>query len=59
MATPKPFNIAIVGGGITGLTLAIALQQHNIPITIYEAAQHCTFNPAYHSAMPHSLQLAK
>ncbi|KAF2705604.1 mannitol 1-phosphate dehydrogenase 2 [Pleomassaria siparia CBS 279.74] len=36
----KPFNIAIVGGGISGLTLAIASLQHDIPITIYEAAHH-------------------
>ncbi|KAL5375369.1 hypothetical protein DPSP01_011277 [Paraphaeosphaeria sporulosa] len=36
----KPFNVAIVGGGISGLTLAIGLLQHNVPITIYEAAAH-------------------
>ena len=37
---PKPFNIAIVGGGISGLILAIALLNHKvpIPITIYESA---------------------
>jgi salicylate hydroxylase len=34
----KPFNVAIIGGGIAGLTLAIALLQHNIPLTIYESA---------------------
>ncbi|KAI1823397.1 mannitol 1-phosphate dehydrogenase 2 [Xylaria intraflava] len=34
----KPFNFAIVGGGIVGVTLAIALLQRNIPITIYESA---------------------
>jgi salicylate hydroxylase len=37
-SSPKPFDIAIVGGGISGLTLAIALLQYNIPITIYESA---------------------
>jgi salicylate hydroxylase len=37
-APQKPFNIAIVGGGISGLTLAIALLEHNIPTTIYESA---------------------
>ncbi|KAF3004800.1 hypothetical protein E8E13_003179 [Curvularia kusanoi] len=36
----KDYNIAIVGGGISGLTLAITLLRHNIPITIYEAAAH-------------------
>lgn len=37
-STPKPFNLAIIGGGISGLTLAIALHKHNIPITVYESA---------------------
>lgn len=37
----KPFNLAIVGGGIAGLTLAITLLEHNnIDLTIYEAAPH-------------------
>jgi salicylate hydroxylase len=35
---PKPFHLAIVGGGISGLTLAIALHQRNIPVTVYESA---------------------
>jgi salicylate hydroxylase len=38
MATTKDFNIAIVGGGIAGLTLAIALYQRQVPVTIYEQA---------------------
>lgn len=33
--TPK-FHIAIVGGGIAGITLAIALMKHNISCAIYE-----------------------
>jgi salicylate hydroxylase len=36
----KPYSIAIVGGGIAGLTLAITLVQYDIPVTIYEAAPH-------------------
>jgi salicylate hydroxylase len=32
------FHIAIVGGGITGLSLAIALRKRNISCTIYEQA---------------------
>jgi salicylate hydroxylase len=43
----KPFSIAIVGGGISGLTLAIGLLQHNVPITIYEAASHCMLKPPH------------
>jgi salicylate hydroxylase len=35
----EPIDIAIVGGGIGGLSLAIGLQQHgHIRIKIYEAA---------------------
>ncbi|KAF3760951.1 putative salicylate hydroxylase [Cryphonectria parasitica EP155] len=41
MATPaqkKPFHIAIIGGGISGLMLAIALHKRKISCTIYEQA---------------------
>ncbi|CAO2656136.1 Nn.00g049390.m01.CDS01 [Neocucurbitaria sp. VM-36] len=34
----KPYSLAIVGGGISGLTLAITLLQYDVPLTIYEAA---------------------
>lgn len=34
----KSISLAIVGGGISGLVLAIALQRKNIPFTLYEAA---------------------
>lgn len=34
----KDFHIAIVGGGITGLILAIALSKRKIPCTVYEQA---------------------
>ncbi|KZM22605.1 Salicylate 1-monooxygenase [Ascochyta rabiei] len=36
----KNYNIAVVGGGISGLTLAITLLRYDIPITVYEAAPH-------------------
>jgi salicylate hydroxylase len=39
MAQTKNFNVAIVGGGIAGLTLAIALHQRHVPVTVYEQAQ--------------------
>lgn len=38
MTTTKAFSIAIVGGGISGLTLAIGLHKQNVPFTIYESA---------------------
>ena len=34
----KDFEIAIIGGGIAGLTLAIALHTRNVPVHIYEQA---------------------
>lgn len=37
-ARKKPFELAIIGGGITGLMLAIALHKRNIQCTIYEQA---------------------
>jgi salicylate hydroxylase len=38
MTVPKPFNVAVIGGGISGLSLALALLDKSIPVTIYEAA---------------------
>ena len=34
----KPFSLAIVGGGIGGLCLAVALDSHHVPVHVYEAA---------------------
>lgn len=34
----KDFEVAIIGGGIAGLTLAIALSERNVPYKIYEQA---------------------
>ncbi|KAI1561503.1 MFS-1 multi-domain protein [Pyrenophora tritici-repentis] len=39
MFDDAPFEVAIVGGGIAGLTLAIGLLRRNIPFKIYERAQ--------------------
>ncbi|TDZ10340.1 FAD-dependent monooxygenase sorC [Colletotrichum sidae] len=38
MPTRKNFEVAIVGGGISGITLAVALLRRNVPCVIYEKA---------------------
>lgn len=38
MAHPKQFEVAIIGGGIAGITLAIALNRRAVPVKIYEQA---------------------
>lgn len=38
MAASKP--IQIVGGGLAGLTLGIALRRNNVPVTIFEAGNY-------------------
>lgn len=60
MATrKKDFTVAIVGGGIGGLTLAAGLLRRNVPVQIYEAASEfkevglgLTIGPAAHRTMP-------
>lgn len=56
---PKQFTVAIVGGGIGGLTLAIGLLRRNVAVRIYEAAAAfgeiglgLSIGPAAHRAMP-------
>ncbi|KAF4962591.1 hypothetical protein FSARC_9369 [Fusarium sarcochroum] len=57
--TPKPFDIAIVGGGIAGLTLAIALHHRNIPVTLYERAEDFHEIGAGVSFTPNAVQAMK
>lgn len=33
-------TVAIIGGGVTGLTAAFRLQQRGVPVTLYEASGH-------------------
>jgi salicylate hydroxylase len=58
MAAEKKFTVAIVGGGIGGLTLALGLLRRNVQVQVYEAAPTYTENhlglsisPAAHRAM--------
>ncbi|KAI9371155.1 hypothetical protein BJX61DRAFT_543952 [Aspergillus egyptiacus] len=56
---PKQFTVAIIGGGISGLALAVGLLRRNVPVQIYEAAAAfkeiglgLSIGPAAHRAMP-------
>ncbi|KND86231.1 Salicylate hydroxylase [Tolypocladium ophioglossoides CBS 100239] len=58
-ASAKQFTVAIVGGGIGGLTLAIGLIRRRVRVQIYEAATAfgdvglgLSIGPAAHRAMP-------
>ncbi|WRT66222.1 uncharacterized protein IL334_003175 [Kwoniella shivajii] len=43
MSTPEP--IAIVGAGPSGLLLAVYLEQHHIPVVVYEGDPHPHYRP--------------
>ena len=38
LSNEEPLHVAIIGGGITGVTLALGLHRRNISFTIYERA---------------------
>ena len=44
MTVQQKLDIAIVGGGVCGLTLAVALQKQGIEAHIYEAAVRPTYS---------------
>lgn len=39
---PSDFNVAIIGGGLAGLSLAVSLTQRRVPFTIYESGASFT-----------------
>ncbi|KAL6831524.1 FAD/NAD(P)-binding domain-containing protein [Trichoderma sp. SZMC 28015] len=59
MSPVKDFDIAIVGGGIAGLTLAIALNSRSIPVTLYEQAASFGEIGAGVSFSPNAVQAMK
>lgn len=58
-AMSKPFHVAIIGGGIAGLTLAIALHHRQVPFTIYEQAGEFGEVGAGVSFTPNAVQAMK
>lgn len=55
----KGFEVCIIGGGIAGLTLAIALNQRSVPFTIYEQASAFGEVGAGVSFTPNAVQAMK
>jgi len=49
-------DIAIVGGGIGGLTLALALHQHGIPCRVYEGAPEVRELGVGITLLPHAMR---
>lgn len=58
MPSPQtdPFHVAIVGGGLCGLALAIALDRRDIPYTIYESRASFTEIGAGINLAPNSME---
>ena len=54
--TVAPLRIAIVGGGIAGLALALALHRRNIPAVVYEAAPQLDEIGVGITLLPHAMR---
>ncbi|KAF4307580.1 Monooxygenase FAD-binding protein [Botryosphaeria dothidea] len=57
MSAPLKSNIAIIGGGLASLTVALALHQRGIQCTIYEARPEDTSTPGALMLSPNSLRI--
>ena len=55
-AGAKPFHVAVVGGGIGGLSLTIGLRRQGIPVQVYEAAHAFAEIGAGIAFSPNSIQ---
>lgn len=59
MAQEKSFEVAIIGGGVAGITLAIALSRRSVPVKIYEQASAFGEIGAGVSFSPNAVQAMK
>ncbi|OMP81762.1 putative oxidoreductase yetM [Diplodia seriata] len=57
MSSPIASNIAIIGGGLASLTLALSLHQRGIPCTIYEARPESASTPGALMLSPNALRI--
>ncbi|KAL1635034.1 hypothetical protein SLS58_010429 [Diplodia intermedia] len=57
MSSPIKSNIAIIGGGLASLTLALSLHHRGIPCTIYEARPESASTPGALMLSPNSLRI--
>ena len=56
MSGASPAEIAIVGGGIAGLSLALNLHRHGIPCTVYERAPEVKELGVGITLLPHAMR---
>ncbi|KAF2140418.1 uncharacterized protein K452DRAFT_310158 [Aplosporella prunicola CBS 121167] len=57
MPTPLTSNVVIIGAGLAGLTLALALHQKGIPSTIYELRPASATTPGALMLSPNALRI--
>ncbi|KAI0363533.1 FAD/NAD(P)-binding domain-containing protein [Pilatotrama ljubarskyi] len=55
----KPFQVAIVGGGVCGLACAVALQRAGVPVEVFEAAAAFTEVGAGIGLGPNAIRVLK
>ncbi|KAH7048436.1 monooxygenase [Macrophomina phaseolina] len=57
MSSPLTSDVAIIGGGLASLTLALSLHKRGIPSTIYEARPESASTPGALMLSPNSLRI--
>src|SRR3954447_25794154 len=55
-SSPSPAEIAIIGGGVAGLSLALNLHRHGIPCRVYERAPEVAALGVGITLLPHAMR---